>query len=371
MQKMLEKLRTRGSKYPLGTTKASLPAVRFRSRLPLGALPILTLLSWACVTTRGSATAAPRRASAVRVRRAWHAEPATPIGQGNVDRVREIWEAAVGGRGLAVAVSRKLGRVAVASGGDVALYDLHTGRAVATLPSCHDVLRGGLAFAQRKLLVVCAEGLELFDPLHKHKLTAPHVASSKATAVSIAWPRLAIGHHDGVVRIYSMTGAPTIEIHVPGPPIDVKSLTLSRDGSKIAVAWIQGSIWWWKTADPKTYYRLVRHQSESDAIGFSDDAQLLAEEGHTHFTTVWSFAGTPKVVASLHNGPWEKRFLFTRDAKWLVRAGSDGLDLAEVHGPQRLALDSRDPVADAAFDERGTLIAAVDRQGRLTLWGAR
>jgi WD40 repeat protein len=339
--------------------------------LSVGALPLLALISLSCVTTHGSATAAPRRPRPVRERRVTRPEPPAPIGQANAERVREIWEAAVGGRGLAVAVSRGLGRVAVASGGSVALYELRTGHPAGMLPSCHDVLRGGLAFAGRKLLVVCEDGLELFDPVSKKKLSAPNVAPSKATAVSIAWPRVAIGHHDGVVRIYSMSGAPTIEIHVPGPPIDVKSLALSRDGSKVAVAWIQGSIWWWNTADPTTFHRLVRHESESDAVGFSDDGQLFAEEGHTFFTTVWSFAGKPAVVASLHNGPWEKRLLFTHDAKWLVRAGADGLDLAEVHGPRRLALDSRDPVADAAFDERATLIAAVDRQGRLTLWGVR
>lgn len=349
----------------------NLATVRPRSRLSLGALPLLALISLSCVTTHGSATAAPRRARPARVYRARRAERWAPIGQSNADRVREIWEAAVGGRGIAVAVSRKLHRVAVASGGDVALYDLRTGHPAGTLPSCHDVLRSGLAFHGRELLVVCEAELELFDPVSRKKLPAPHVAPSKATAVSIAWPRVAVGHHDGVVRIYSMNGGPTIKIHVPGPPIDVKSLALSRDGSKVAVAWIQGSIWWWNTADPDTFHRLVRHESESDAVGFSDDGRLFAEEGHTHFTTVWSFTAKPTIVSSIHNGPWEKRLLFTRDSKWLVRAGSDGLDLAEVHGPQRLALDSRDPVADAAFDERGTLIAAVDRQGLLTLWGVR
>ena len=52
---------------------------------------------------------------------------------------------------------------------------------------------------------------------------------------------------EGLVEI----GADVVEIPVPGPPIDVKSLALSPDGSIIAVAWIQGSIWWWRTAEPE------------------------------------------------------------------------------------------------------------------------
>ena len=37
------------------------------------------------------------------------------------------------------------------------------------------------------------------------------------------------------------------------------------------------------------------------------------------------------------NGTWVKRILFTRDDRWLVRGGSDGLEIAEISGPRRVA----------------------------------
>jgi WD40 repeat protein len=184
---------------------------------------------------------------------------------------------------------------------------------------------------------------------------------------------LVAGHRDGAIRIYSLDAAatPPIEIRVPGPPIDVKSLALTRDGARLAVAWVQGSIWWWDVSKPSESHDLVRHESESDALAFSDDGALLAEEGAQNETTLWSLSPSATEKAKVHNGNWVKRIAFTRDGKWLVRGGSDGLELAEIGGPKRVALDTRSPVEDLALDELGSTLAAVDRDGRLTVWAVR
>lgn len=292
------------------------------------------------------------------------------IGTGNVTRVQKLWEATPGGKGRAVAVSRKLRRVVTASGSPIRLFDLFSGKLVGAIDTCDDVVRGGMAFANRKLVVVCERGVRLYEG-KKPSLQKLSVNAAKITAAAFAWPWLALGHHDGVIRIYGLDGSPTIEIPVPGPPIDVKSLALTRDGSRVAVAWIQGSIWWWETAKPKIHHRLVRRENESDTVAFSHDAALFAEEGVTSFTTVWDFAASQREQAQLRNGAWVKRILFTRDSKWLVRGGSDGLEIAEIAGPQRVALDTRGSVEDIAMDEQGSVIAAVDRDGRLTAWAPR
>ena len=73
----------------------------------------------------------------------------------------------------------------------------------------------------------------------------------------------------------------------------------------------------------------------------------------------------------IRNGAWLKRIRFTSDAKWLVRGGSDGLELAQIDGPRRVVLDTRGAVEDVALDEHGATIAAVDRDGRLTVWAPR
>lgn len=344
-----------------------------RPRLrPPRVLYALAMLAWACAGSPAkSAAAAPRHHHPAR-HPARHAPRWAPvIGGSNVDRVKLRWEAAVGGFGRAVAIDRALGRVAVATGSPVKLFDLGTGKDAGSVDSCRNVVRGGIAFDKGKLLVVCEKTLQLFDGKKLAHLHAPRINPSPVTASAVAWPRIALGHHDGVIRVYDLDGGDTIEIPVPGPPIDVKSMAMTPDGSRVAVAWVQGSIWWWDTKAPGVPHKLVRHESEADAVSFNDGGTLLAEEGEPRYTTVWTFAGTPAEKTKIKNGRWVKRIWFTKDSKWLVRGGSDGLEIAEIAGPQRVALDTSGKVEDVAMDDRRATIAAVDRAGRLTTWAAR
>lgn len=295
-----------------------------------------------------------------------------PIGASNADRVQKLWEAAAGGRARAVALDPASGRVAYAAEDGVRAYELSTGKLVASEKPCPSVIHRGMAFVAGKLVVVCEQAVVRLDPKKLGKLSPLAVHASKITAASFAGGRVALGHHDGVVRVYALDGSFKTEIPVPGPPIDVKSLALTRDGARIAVAWIQGSIWWWQTANPDQPHALVRHESESDALAWSRDGSSLAEEGAKNQTTLWSFSGAdPKPGAKLKNGAWVKQLAFSLDGKWLVRDGADGLELAEIAGPRRVALDTRGSVEDISLDERGALLAAADRDGRLTVWAAR
>lgn len=335
------------------------------------------VMSFACALAAcaaggaGPATAAPRKKPASKVAPAPRPHAPLAIGHATVDRVKKSWEVAGGGYGRAVAVSRALGRVAFANKDGVELFDLITGKSTGKVQRCRDVVRGGLAFHAADLVIVCEKSVVRVDA---HKRTdRPDLAvhASRITAAAFVGARMALGHHDGVLRIYGLDGAATAEVRVPGPPVDAKSLALTRDGARLAVGFVQGSVWWWDLAKPDAFHDLVRHESETDALAFSDDGGLLADEGATHTTTLWELGATPSAKTKLKHGNWVKRILFTRDGKWLVRAGSDGLELTEIGGPKRVALDTRDPVEDAAFDEHGALLGAVDRQGRLTLWAVR
>jgi len=296
---------------------------------------------------------------------------ASALGAGNVDRLKKAWEVAAGGYGRAVAVSSRLGRIAFANKEGVEIFALGNGKSLAKFQPCRDVVRGGLGFHAGNLVVVCEKAVVVLEAQKLGPRPDPGVHASRITAASLVGARLALGHHDGVIRVYGLDGSPTVEVRVPGPPIDVKSLTLSRDGSRLGVAWVQGSVWWWDLAKPAEFHDLVRNDKESDALAFSEDGSLLAEEGAANTTTLWELAPAHVAKAKLKNGNWVKRILFTRDGKWLVRGGSDGLELAELAGPRRIALDTQAAVEDVAFDEGGTSVAAVDREGRLTFWTLR
>jgi WD domain, G-beta repeat len=330
----------------------------------------LALVALACgAASPRAASAEPRKKSAKHHAAARTAPVA--ITAGTAERVKKVWEAAAGGYGRAVAISARFGRVAFASKDSVDLFDLQSGKAAGSVKRCRDVVHTGMAFHGRDLVIVCEKSVVVVDALDLGAKKPPAVASSRITAATFAGSRFVLGHHDGVMRIYSLDGGATTEVHVPGPPIDVKSLALARDGSRLAVAWVQGSIWWWDTDKPAESHDLVRHESESDALSFNDDSSLLAEEGRKNTTTLWALGSPPSEKHELKNGSWIKRIVFTKDGKWLARGGSDGLELAEIAGPKRVALDTRSPVEDMALDENGATLVAGDRDGRLTVWAVR
>ncbi len=330
---------------------------------------VLVLLAWGLGACAGQKPAIAEPGPGPRVSSLAASSGPAPlaiIGATTAEGVKKRWEAAAGGWGKAVAIHRQHGRVAYSNGDEVLIYALASGKRLpAVAGACRQVIRGGLAYAAQALVIVCEEAAQVSQ---NGTLEDLPIASSPVTAAAFTANKVALGHHDGVIRIYPLDGQEPAEIPVPGPPIDVKSLAMTADGSRIAIAWVQGSIWWWDVEDPDTPHRLIRHQSESDTVAFSTDGHLFAEEGESMTTTVWSFGDQPAVEHKVKNGSWVKRIHFTPDSRWLVRGGSDGLELAEIAGPRRVALDTRGAVEDVAIDDRGTTIAAVDRDGRLTVW---
>ena len=295
-----------------------------------------------------------------------------PISSRSAESVKLRWEAVPGGFARAVAVTSSLGRVLYSSDRGSSVFDVRTGKAAGELDACDDVVRGGAFFYAGKLLIVCRDAVEFHSVTELQKLSELEVNEAAITAAALAGSRLALAHRDGVVRVHDLASSKLIEVVVPGPPIDVKSLALDPATDRLAVAWVQGSIWWWKLSEPAVFHDLVRNENESDSIAFAPDG-TLAEEGRQGFTTLWRFGpgGTGEKRSEIQNGAWVKRFVFTRDSSWLVRGGSDGMELAEVNGSRRLVLDTAGQVEDLAMDETGALIASADRAGRLMLFAPR
>jgi len=294
-----------------------------------------------------------------------------PISARTAESVKLRWEAVPGGFARAVAVTSSLGRVVYSSDRGSFVFDVRTGKAAGELDACDDVVRGGSFFYAGKLLVVCRDAVEFHSATDLKQQGQLQVNEAPITAAALAGSRLALAHRDGVVRVHDLASSKLIEVLVPGPPIDVKSLALDAATDRLAVAWVQGSIWWWKLSEPTVFHDLVRNENESDSLAFAPDG-TLAEEGRQGFTTLWRFGtGGGEKRGEIQNGAWVKRFLFTRDSSWVVRGGSDGVDLAEVNGSRRLVLDTAGQVEDLAMDESGALIASADRAGRLMLFAPR
>ena len=331
----------------------------------LGSAAFLSFAAaWAAPSPAGTTTGSSARPVTVGAR-------VVPITSANAQRVQKRWEAATNSWGHAVAVHRGIGRVAASTGSSTTIFELRDGSTVGSLaPSC-SVVAHGLGFGDGKLAVVCEHELALFDARSLAKVQSINVDADEVKAAAVLWPRAALAHDDGVIRVYRLDGGPTIEIPVPGPPLEVKSLAISKDGAKIAVAWVQGSLWWWETARPAAFHALDRYSTQINAMRFDDGGRKLASEGASFETNVWSFQSPQPIKQSnVRTGSWVNGLRFTKDGRWLAVGGSDGLHLSEVGGTQRVDLDRGASIEDVDMDEQGSVIVTTDRSGVVRCWTA-
>jgi hypothetical protein len=294
-----------------------------------------------------------------------------PITGANVSKVERLWRAAGGSWGHAVAASHALGRAVISASSEAQVFELATGKPIGKVTEgCGRVLRHGMGFGGGNLVLACENRLDVIDGTTLAKVKTIRIEPSKVWAVSVAWPRVALAHEDSVIRIYSLDGAPERQLPIPGPPVEVTSLSLSRDGERIAVGWTQGSVWWWDVQKPNEPHKVAKGNSHVSAVTWNRDATLLAEESPSFTVAAWR-VGPPQVsLATFKVGSWTNGTAFLADSSWLFYGGSDGLSVGEIGGSGVKQVASRDDsVEDLAMDEDGMFLLATDRSGNLDAYG--
>jgi hypothetical protein len=294
-----------------------------------------------------------------------------PITAANVAKVERLWRVAGGSWGHAVAASHSLNRAALSASSEAQMVELATGKPVGKVTEgCGRVLRHGMGFGGGNLVLACEDRLDVIDATTLAKVKTIRIEPSKVKAVSVAWPRVALAHEDNVLRIYSLDGAAERQIPIPGPPVEVTSLSLSRDGERLAVGWTQGSVWWWETQKPDNPHKVAKGNSHVSAVSWNRDGTLLAEESPSFTVAAWR-VGPPQVsLATFKVGSWTNGTVFTSDDKWLFYGGSDGLSVGEIGGAGVRQIAGRDDsVEDLATDEDGVFLLATDRSGNLDAYG--
>ena len=294
-----------------------------------------------------------------------------PLTAANAGKTARLWRAEGGSWGHAIAVSRALGRVAVSGGSETQLFELATGNPAGKISEgCGRVLHRGLGFGGGNLVLACEDKLDVIDAASRTKIKSVRIEPSKVQACAIAWPRVALAHEDGVIRIYSLDGAAERQVPVPGPPIEVTSLALSRDGERVAVGWTQGSVWWFETQKPSEPHKVAKGSSHVSAVAWSHDGALLAEGSPSFHVAVWKTGPPSANVGTFKVGSWTNGLAFTQDGTWLFHGGSDGFAVGEVGGTAAHELAGHaDAIEDVAIDEAGIHVVTTDRDGHVDAWG--
>jgi WD40 repeat protein/transcriptional regulator with XRE-family HTH domain len=112
---------------------------------------------------------------------------------------------------------------------------------------------------------------------------------------------VAVGGADNVVRVYDITdpAAPrAVGEPLVGPTDTVYSIQFSPDGTRIAAAALDGSVWLWRRAGSGTFEddMVLRATDKSlTAVGWSGDGSAVAAGGHDGWGKVWIL--DPRVAA--------------------------------------------------------------------------
>ena len=160
----------------------------------------------------------------------------------------------------------------------------------------------------------------------------------------------------------------------------VTSLTVSRDGARLAVGTGDGRVVLWDLAAGSPVARpllradgSVSHRGEVLSVAFSADGALLASGGRDNAVMLWNVGGGSPVGEPLvgHGEP-VRGVALSPDGKTLASASEDGTVIFwEVASRSPLGdplLGHTDQVRSVAFSPDGSRLATGGRDNRVLLW---
>lgn len=271
------------------------------------------------------------------------------------------------GRGMAFSADGHLVAVS-AAGGSIALHDLASG--ARTVLAAGQAQVSTLAFSPDGGLLVSASGGDgplVWEVATGRRIAQLAAARSDSVAFGATGRILAASADDHGLSLWDLSGPTPVAIAPPALTSSYAWTPSTPAGDRIAVADETGTVhlWDFRRGVALGSYR-DRGRSETVSVALSRDAAMLASAGYNgtivvHDLTAEPFGGFSAEVTDLRTSP---------DGATVATAGSDGaVRLWSRDGRPTGVLDGHgDEVAAVAFSPDGSLLAAVTRNRRVTLW---
>jgi WD40 repeat protein/DNA-binding SARP family transcriptional activator len=164
-------------------------------------------------------------------------------------------------------------------------------------------------------------------------------------------------------KLFSLAG------DLSGPQISYMSF--SPDGSRLAVANMDGTPKVWDLSTRSLVLTLTGHEGLCDGIAYSPDSMRLATAGEDGLVKIWD-AVTGQELITLEQGGTLHSVAFSPDGARLVSASQDGaLKVWDpLTGKELLSLSHMSGIYDVVFTPDGQRLATTHQDGTANVWSA-
>ena len=205
------------------------------------------------------------------------------------------------------------------------------------------------------------------------KLLSVHVSATPLPSLAISrdGQRIAVGNDDGVVHIINAeTGERIVQFNLESG--EVKGVAFSPDGRRVYAGGSHGAVREWDSSSGELR-RTYRTAEAVYAMTLSDDGTQLAVAGPTPEITIWDTQTGEEVAELVGHNIQVFALSISPNGHRLVAAGSDQtIEVWDLIGKEStLTLEGhRDAVTAVAFSADGAALVSASRDGVIRNWDA-
>ena len=212
----------------------------------------------------------------------------------------------------------------------------------------------------------------------------PSTELASAIRFSPDGERIAIGHEDGSIRIWSAAApaesdAPASDVvQVPllqpsGHSSQVTALDWSPDGAMLASCSRDGTARVWSTTTGEIVTAFAGHEEAVSAIAFHPDGTRVATGAEDDTVRLWDVSSGRRLEVMLGHVAPIHSLGFRKNGAQLVSGSRDNtLRVWNIdRNPVFRRLESDEEIASLAFSPDGRLLATAQSSGAVRLWNTR